>query len=598
MEDIVFGSAALDENFALNISDAALDADMQAAFEVTDYPVAEGVEIRSGPKPEDWDRLRPIISRLYLDERMNLKDVAVIMRKEYDHKASESMYKKRFHKWGIGKNRRSERMRQTTSRRKEQVGSREVLPLQTKYWQLEGERPDPWVEKNAFQSLQNTAAGDSHGKVNNLSSFSLPTRMTYDKPLEDAGTYTENAGEVNATECYSSNIRTTSTTKMKFNRRKISNPVVGSTLSGRQQLSPLNSASSRSSLCKVPWAIAPPQSLLVPEKLLFYVKSFTQASLDRFRTDEKGYLVPRELGNTRKTAATACYRFSEDCSFALSFLRRNSFVEARQILSKACEKSRDIIEEAHPKTLTSIFSTYLQYKNAGFVEWAIKLIENLRCVAVMIQKTSHAVHQVMQNLLLLDQDADGAYFAAWNYCGDIFEQRLQPWAWVNSRLAYIGTVSLCGDREKAERLLGSLSTECEQSLGKSVPVYWEFQCSLATLLFQQEKFVEAENVAQHNLQCIENLETREQHIFAIIRTLLVLSYSQYFLSKYDLAEKSLRRCIEMSAESYGENDTNTIYFSLGLETWLREWGRHEEAAALAAQRSRFLGSPIIKELLE
>ena len=572
--------------------EANLDADLQFGFKGSNDPMAEGVKITSGPKPEDWDRLRPLICRLYFEEAMSLKDVAAIMRQEYDHKASESMYKKRFRKWGIEKYRR----RQVTSRRKEQTCTTKTLPLQTKGWRLADERLDPRAGRDARQSLQSTAMEDSSYEATRLSGLPLPMNTIYEKPLEDEGTYRESMRELYSIEQRHSEIPTISARKSNLTRLKINRRPLGPTISRTQQLSPSNSTNVRFPPWHIPQVIAMPESLLVPERLLFSAKNFMQTSLDRFRTNSKGRLIPRELDSTQWTRSSSIFHFAKDVDAALSLLIRESFVEARQVLSRACESSKSVIEEGHPNILILLIFTYLGYKYAGFVDCAVKIIENLGCVARMIRKSSGIFDHVIRNLLLLDQNADGAYHAAWNCCEDILGQFLEPFhhAWLTSRLLYIQTVGSYGEWEKAEMLSRCLLTRSESFFGKTNLRYWLIQNSHAMLLFKRKKYGEAEDVAQHSLQCIE----REQDADSMIPALYLLSRYQFQQSKYNSAEKNIRRCIRMDAEIYGKDSARNIQCSLKLETWLKRWGRHEEAAALAAQRSRILGSPIIKELVE
>jgi hypothetical protein len=45
-------------------------------------------ETKQGPSNDDWERLRPDIERLYIDENRTLEDVMRIMTDEYGHKGT------------------------------------------------------------------------------------------------------------------------------------------------------------------------------------------------------------------------------------------------------------------------------------------------------------------------------------------------------------------------------------------------------------------------------------------------------------------------------------------------------------------------------
>ncbi len=51
-------------------------------------PILPMVGGEARPSRTDWDRLRPIIKRLYVDEDKKLADVMAIMARDYGHRAT------------------------------------------------------------------------------------------------------------------------------------------------------------------------------------------------------------------------------------------------------------------------------------------------------------------------------------------------------------------------------------------------------------------------------------------------------------------------------------------------------------------------------
>lgn len=45
-------------------------------------------ETKQGPSNDDWERLRPVIESLYIDENRTLKDVMKIMADNHGHKGT------------------------------------------------------------------------------------------------------------------------------------------------------------------------------------------------------------------------------------------------------------------------------------------------------------------------------------------------------------------------------------------------------------------------------------------------------------------------------------------------------------------------------
>ncbi|OIW23814.1 hypothetical protein CONLIGDRAFT_110518 [Coniochaeta ligniaria NRRL 30616] len=54
-------------------------------------------------KPEDWERVKPLIKELYKDELKPLKDVVATMETEHHFFATQRMYKSKLREWGLSK---------------------------------------------------------------------------------------------------------------------------------------------------------------------------------------------------------------------------------------------------------------------------------------------------------------------------------------------------------------------------------------------------------------------------------------------------------------------------------------------------------------
>ena len=65
------------------------------------------VKYTNGPTSEDWERVKPILKELYVDQNMKLKQVRKTMIEQHGYFASEKMYKSRFSMWHMEKNVRS-----------------------------------------------------------------------------------------------------------------------------------------------------------------------------------------------------------------------------------------------------------------------------------------------------------------------------------------------------------------------------------------------------------------------------------------------------------------------------------------------------------
>ena len=72
-------------------------------FGQPESPVKEYSRSKTLPAA-DWERLRPIILQLYINDERQLEDVRRIVRQLYDFDATPQMYKKRLARWQIRKN--------------------------------------------------------------------------------------------------------------------------------------------------------------------------------------------------------------------------------------------------------------------------------------------------------------------------------------------------------------------------------------------------------------------------------------------------------------------------------------------------------------
>lgn len=296
----------------------------------------------------------------------------------------------------------------------------------------------------------------------------------------------------------------------------------------------------------------------------------------------------------------AIWHFQDCCEAATFLLAQKLFVEARQILSKACEKIKDVLEEGHPRTIPIMFDIYFRFAHAGYGNAAIKVFEHMRSTAMSTPFSTRAFRLLIQNMLLLDQSVEEVYFTARRCSEDIFAQHLEPFdkTWLSSRLDFIGQTGKRRGLRESEKLLRSLATSCERKCGNADPRCCEVLLSLAWNLCSQEKCQEAEGVGQDVVQRAKNSEVDIEYTrwTITLRALNVISTAQYAQLKYNLARESIEQCIDMAAQVYGKKDPRTIRYSLRLETWLLGWGRHGEAMSLTAQRSQLLGPPDIEEL--
>ena len=550
------------------VSNDRLPAAPQAPVSFTN----EETHVKQGPGSEVWEAYRPTIKRLYLDEDKTLKDVMAIMQREYGHKATVKMYKYRINKWGLDKNCKANEMKAIARKKVERDAIGKASSFQIRGWPIEVEEVLRYFKRKSYYSLEELVMREKFPRPKTPSSIEVST-----PGASDASPNSDNAHSIDSASTIvdypSSDLVRRQLLRRNENLRRLS-------FSSRISPSP-----------------EPPRELLIPERLFSAIKMLLQSCGDReiWTTDEDGSLVPRQTGRRVGSHQYAIFDFLDHCWSAAAFLENKLFVEARQLLYKACEKSTDVVEEGHPRTTNSILFIYLHFHQIGYADAAIQVFKHIRSTTIMTPSSTDAFGHFIKNLLLLDQNVEEVCFTAWKCNVDIFEQHLEPFhdTWLMSRLYYIEAMSSRNSWQEAENLLWVLLSQLEQFCGRFDSRCCRILTGLAWSLYRQNMFQEAERIGHDAFQRAKHLESRVWQL----KALDIILEAQYRQHKDDQAKENLGRCIDMSTEMYGEQDPETIRNLLKLEKWLVFWNKREEASTVAARRARLLGPPEIQELM-
>ena len=564
------------------------------------FPGNEVVEVKSGPRAEIWEIHRPTIKRLYLDEGKTLKEVMATMEKDYGLKATIKMYKSRITKWALAKNCKAKEMKAIARSKvqRDDVGKTSSFRIRDR--QVENVQVLRSSKNQRYRPIEELLSRDKSPGAITPFYIDYSTSAASKPPLSGSHAHIGSSDLMAVLKAEVIHSGNPSPQTPRTGVRKTGPSISSSTIVRRQLLWMKDGLCRLSTPGQIFRSLKPPRDLLVPELVFSAIKTFLQGSFDGWSTDKDGYLVGQKPVICSTSGRYAIDTFHESCITATMLLEQRLFVEARQLLFKACEKSNDIVEEGHPKTIAITFDIYFRLKYVGYGDFAIKIFEHLKSISVMTRESTRTFCHFFENLLLLDQNVEEVYYIAWKCSEDILEQHWEPfnWPWLLSRLNHIQRVSSKSCWPEAETLLRFLSTKCGQICGKSDARNLEILYRLARNLYSQGNLKETEEIGQHIVQCAKNSKNKGDSAYCTILALDIVSRAQCCQGKGDLAENSLKRCIDIAIQEYGEQDPITIHYSLQLETFLLGWGRQEEAMAFAAQRTRILGPPEIKELIE
>ena len=557
----------------------------------------EGIHVKQGPGPEVWETYRPIVKRLYLDEDKTLKDVMAIMQREYGHKATVKMYKSRIEKWGLDKNCKASEMRAIARKKVERdaIGKASSFRIRTR--PIEVEQVLRHFKRKSYHSLEDLVVREKFPRPETPSCIEVSTPGASDaSPRSDDAHFVDSASMI-VGESQFIRDQTQPQQTPGSDGRKIDPAHPSSDLVSRQLLRRNASLRRLSFLSRISPSPEPPRDLLIPERLFLATKMLLQNCGDRdlWTTDGNGALVPRQTARRMRSYHYAIWEFWDHCQNAARLLENGLFVKARQLLSQACERIKDVVEEGHSHTIGSMLGIYLWFKQKGYADAAIQVYKYTRSITMITQSSTGAFYHFIENLLLLDQNVEEVCFTAWKCNIDIFEQHLEPFhdTLLTSRLGYIEAVGWSISWQEAENLLWSLSKQLEQLCGKS-----DLRCcrvleALANLHYKQNRFEEAEWVGHDAFQRANHLESTAWKL----KSLYMVSKAQYCQDKDDQAKDNLERCINMATVLYGEEHPLNIKYLLRLEQWLISWGQREEASTVAARRIRILGLPEIEEMM-
>ena len=562
-------------------------------------PTEGQILVSQGPTPEVWETHRLTVKRLYLDKHMTLKNVMATMERKYGLSATVKMYKHRIKKWGFDKNCKSSKMQAIAREKVERDAIGKASSLRIRGQQIQFEEVQRHFRRKPHQPLETVVVREERLRSTTPSEIEF---LTPERSIPASSSNDAHFGDSAPMTVAERGLRPLHQKPRSF-WLKTDPTHPSSDLDSRQSLWVTNNLRRFSSLGRMSPVLDPPQCLAIPERLFRGIKTLLQSSWDRdlWITNERGYLVTRKEAHGSRPAEKAIFSFLDYSVTAMCLNKRKMFVEGLQLLSEACETCDDIVEEEHARTIPIIFLMYSRLATEGFGEAAIKVLEHLKSVAMMKTSRTSAFGQLMESLLLVDQNVEQVYFNAWKCSEDIFEQHLETFhrTWLESRLDYIEQIGLRNGWPAAESLLRLLLTQCEQSCRRSDPRYQEILYKLSWNLFFQGKFDEAEELGQTILRYASRpSQSDDIDVTGTLRALHIISAAQYSLCKNDQAEDSLRRCIDLAASFYGEQDPTTIRRSLRLEKWLLSWGRRKEASTLAAQRARILGPAEVRELVE
>ncbi|KAN0092365.1 hypothetical protein V8E51_018212 [Hyaloscypha variabilis] len=524
----------------------------------------------------EWNRFRPLIKRLYVDEEKTLKEVIAIMERDYGHRASIKMYKARIKKWNLDK----------------KTKEAEAWALLRKKLQREAVG-----KESAFRVRGKTVTIDD------------VLRYFKRKGILDPETQTRAAGPPTppAIECWTPvpspnpelasvlEIEETGSNWFEFPGAEqigIQSFAPGSPL-GSSMLGFLNVNQTRQILFsdpeiqsfEIPSSPLPPQSFLIPEKLFACITTYFRGAFDSgfFETNNAGFLI-RTADKTIKNSHPV--DFYNLCYSGVDLMNLESYAEGRRFFSKASSLSKGLLRSQHPRTLENVFGSLIFVRNNGYNQVATLLQTHMQGTASLLLVDGHPWRQLFSQLAKIEEwQFEFVLIEAWRCICDTFTNSLgefHPTALL-SNVEFQRLKSTSSDPQ----ILHNLLVRGEQELGEFDERVVDIQYNYGVSLYENDRYAEAREALE---EVLVRCEGRERLKFRVANSLDLIVECGYLLGCYEENDEfRFREAIRELEAGYGKSDAALLTLKTYQERRLRWLGREAEAAELHAEWIEALG---------
>jgi hypothetical protein len=333
----------------------------------------------------------------------------------------------------------------------------------------------------------------------------------------------------------------------------------------------------------VPSSPADPEIFKAPQRIFVSINSYVLGSVESMtwllRNDDDAHVSVKVT-----TDANALTNFIDNLVASYFLLEERSFEKAGQFLIRASASTRDLLLQEEPRMLEKLFEVILML-TFGWSECCNIILNHFSNMAAIILPDLHPLRHIFSSLSSLGPGLIEDVIAhAWKSFLDIFEQAqcASPATAILSRGNYISRIGRIRDPVVAEYQLRALVKECKEVYGGLDYRYAEVLLSFGKFLCFWKRYTEAEAAAKEVIYCAEmgNSPTAKG---IWCHAMDLLARTQYGNFDNESAESTLRRAVDVIGNTWGWQDTSTLRFLTQLQKWLRDFGKHDEAADLSEQ---------------
>lgn len=319
-------------------------------------------------------------------------------------------------------------------------------------------------------------------------------------------------------------------------------------------------------------------------QLLYSVNVYFEYLCENLHFDQRG--VPLALNGTT-LRYDHCSDLDSYCFNAIIFARKkDSSQEFHSAISRASDLVRPVLRTEHPRSLSCFLEVFIYFIQTGHIDVTNLLRKHIKALSSLDIKNGHPLRKICETLGELDsQVLLPVLTKVWRFSVEVFTRKLG-----NSHPLTVAAHLDClkriyghtgEDFLNEEQELRKILTELEYKLTPSTP---RVMLNLAHNLNKQKRYEEAREMALKVCSLLNEHDIYADRIVEKIEYFKIISHSYFHQSEaspgesYMIeAEKHMLISIQMIEQHYGKQHSWVIEFKNVLESWLRMWGREQDA---------------------
>ncbi|KUJ16359.1 uncharacterized protein LY89DRAFT_782627 [Mollisia scopiformis] len=482
------------------------------------------------PTRDDWDRHRPLIKQLYLEENKKLKEVMDIM-KQHGFKATTKMYKDRITKWGLDKKNKERDMLAIVRKKRERDAIGKDTSFRVRDQPVSMEQVWNYLERKKTIRIQEGSAPLTPPEI----SWRTPSPIPQSAHSDHHATSTENypSDTLPDTVVPSAAHGDGDSVIVGVHRPTTPLPLFSfSEDTAQKTLEAMYYLISDASPVNRP--LSTPHILPVPERLLFSIKSYIQGSFENETwIDRSGRCINTFVHC--EILSNALYTFHNYYSTAVRLADERSYDEFRRVLSKAFAIIGDILRIQHTRTLDCFLEVFLDMIQRGHLELVSLLVHHIHEMSKTILLVEHPLRQICQSLAILDKDHfRQAIIESWKCTSDGFERRLGFFHSdsLDIHLYFVSATYGPNAPLEEERLLRQIHAKFVEESWLRTPQMMRINLFSGFAMQRQRRYSEAEALGNDILLIAEDTESLMDKLDALeLDALELVASSQYYKTR-------------------------------------------------------------------